>query len=259
MLAAFAIACNPSEPVPFVESAPAVEGMIYVPTKRFDMGCDDCAPEEGPVHSAGVDGFYIDETEVTVAAFRAYCGDLRTCRNRAGAGEFEEMTLMRDSCNVGLADRQLRPEHPANCVSWLGARNYCATQRKRLPSEAEWELAARWDDVLRTYPWGEEEPTCDRAWYDCDDTDRKMTVAVGHLASGRSALGIADMAGNVAEWTESKFTETYDASASGDLKVVRGGSFKSGTEHLRGTARGGLEPGTTGAQIGFRCARSVEL
>jgi serine/threonine-protein kinase len=161
------------------------------------------------------------------------------------AAEYAETWTRRCNAPRGAGD------HPINCVDYAGAEAYCRWVGKRLPTEAEWELAARGPEG-RPHPWGSDAPTCGRACIDrngaCRDPDVSVaTCAAGAHPADRTPEGIFDLGGNVAEWT---------ADAAGDraLRVVRGASFIDGEEALRATTRAPVPAALAHVGIGFRCA-----
>ena len=233
------------------------EEMVALAGGEFTMGCDptttnDCLTHEKPAHTVRIDPFQIDRTEVTVGAF-AICVAAGACKGNTFS-TFAGMI----SCNYG-SDRD--PMLPMNCVSWEGARDYCAWRGKRLPTEAEWEFAARSAD-RRTYPWGSQPPDCTRALYDaCGAT---LLQAVGALSAGASPFGLVDMAGNVREWVADWYAYDYywssvkdnpQGPATGTQKVMRGGSYQSDARSLRTYARYANSPTMTYPDFGFRCAK----
>ncbi len=245
--------------------------MVYVApaTLRMGAGADD---REVVVTR----GFFIDRNEVTVRAYEE-CMAKRMCSPadrvavmpepapgaEAGApapvpDEFSEMWSKR--CN---APRKAL-DHPINCVDFAGAEGYCRWRGKRLPTEAEWELAARGADG-RVYPWGGAEPECGSACFDRNAgcLVRGETVATcgsGLHPTDKTPDGIYDLAGNVAEWVADGFRSPAPGGtdprgdAAAPLKVVRGGSFLDGPERLRSTWRNAAAPVTAHVSIGFRCA-----
>jgi sulfatase modifying factor 1 len=233
-------------------------GMVLVPASTFWMGTDPSinAGISSPYHQVTItNSFYIDRFEVTVGEYRR-CVDDGVCSNpNAGVGCNYEM-----DGHVG---------YPINCISWQQADDYCDWSGERLPTEAEWELAARGIDG-RTYPWGEESATCllavikDSRGYGCGTGG---AFSVGSRPDGVSPFGAFDMTGNVweyvADWFEFGYSnrEAVDPAGpeSGNNHVVRGGSF--GSFCLQDTAvfvRAADDYGYLIDQvnngIGFRCA-----
>ena len=237
---------------------PSTIKMVPVPAGPFQMGCNeavdgDCDSDELPYHEVTLDAYEIDETEVTVAAYAA-------C---VQAGACAEPDTGYNGCNWGAADRA---EHPVNCVDWGQAGAYCAWAGKRLPTEAEWEKAARGTDGRR-YPWGNATASCDFAvMYDGGvGCGTGTTWPVGSKPAGASPCGALDMAGNVWEWVADRYDSGYYASSpetnpqgpsSGSDRVGRGGGFGYDAAALRVSNRDYAPPGYAGGGLGFRCARS---
>ena len=231
----------------------ALENMVVVPAGNFWMGCneavdDQCQDDESPYHEVYLDAFYIDIKEVTA-------GDYKVCVD-AGVCEYNGGTEASYTYNNNLEN------HPINLVDWNEAKSYCEWLGKRLPTEAEWEKAARGTDG-RKYPWGNEGPTCDLAWLeDCPGE----TQPVGSLSAGASPYGALDMAGNVLEYAADRYISDYyeqtpaegwvnpegPLSGSSD-RVMRGGSFARYTDQLRTSYRE-YSPGARYPDQGFRCA-----
>ncbi len=159
-----------------------------------------------------------------------------------------------------------------NCVTYDEAQAYCAWQGRRLPTEPEWELAARGGDD-RAYPWGNDPPgprrvnACDKGCTKVgragaapptmpEDDGWEATSPAGHFTDGAGALAVFDLAGNVAEWTDSAFCLYTQPSCGSVARAIRGGSFLSDEpRELRTTARSKAAPQTRAPHIGFRCAR----
>lgn len=213
--------------------------MVEVPAGSFLMG-SDLAPDEKPRHEVTLAAFAIDRFEVTVADYRACVQAGRCGPPGADAG-----------CNW---PQSARSDHPINCVTWQDASSYCEAVGKRLPSEAEWEYAARGPDSS-TYPWGEKRPTSDLSCWSRWALD-EGTCAVGSHPLGRSRFGLDDVAGNVWEWTASEHTSDYVSEASGKGRVCRGGSWNNGLPTAMRIAVRLPEAASTRAKdIGFRCAK----
>jgi hypothetical protein len=199
-------------------------------------------------HNVGA--FYMDTTEVTVAAY-ARCVADGQCKPASRKRKLRARAAFKsDDCNVNDPGRQ---DHPINCVEQAQAIAYCAAVGKRLPDEWEWEWAARGRDEQRTYPWGQEKPNCERAVMDggWDGCGSPGTRPVGSKPQGNTRDGLADMAGNVGEWTSSR--------RDGKYAVTRGGSWGDANhELLRVTYREETYQAPTGERdqyIGFRCVK----
>ena len=166
----------------------------------FEMGTDlktfqgwPVFPYEQPAHAVTLSkSFWIDLTEVTVEDY-SVCWALKVCK----------LPMQGPKLNWGVPGKD---KHPANGVTWYDAKQYCEWKGKRLPTEAEWELAARGTDG-RMFPWGNTKPTCDLVVNDkCGTTG---TQKVGSKPKGDSPYGVHDMSGNVAEWVADYFKEDY--------------------------------------------------
>lgn len=226
------------------------KGMVWVPAGEFFMGCNEtveiqCESDEKPGRRVYLDAFHIDKFEVTVADYRK-CVLAGTCKTPNTGGK----------CNWDHAGRE---DHPINCVDWHQAYAYCKWAGRRLPTEAEWEKAARGTDG-RKYPWGNNwDSSKANTW------DAKQTVSVGSYSSGRSPYGAHDMAGNVWEWVHDRYDKGYYRSApnrnskgpsSGSARVVRGGSWAAGeARYARASARHTGSPGRRYGHFGFRCSQ----
>jgi formylglycine-generating enzyme required for sulfatase activity len=201
--------------------------------------------DEQPVHEVTLDAFYIDQYEVTNARFRQ-CVEAGLC---------EEPT----TCVVGepTYTDETKDDHPVVCVDWNQAKTYCEWRGDRLPTEAEWEKAARGTDG-RTYPWGEN-ITCQLANYTgCEGG----TTSVGSYPDGVSPYGVYDMAGNVWEWVADWY-DAYPESAyeSGNFgttyKVLRGGSWYGDENYARSAHRLNDLPVSQLDGLGFRCVSAA--
>jgi formylglycine-generating enzyme required for sulfatase activity len=232
--------------------------MVSVPAAAFEMGCNgavdtECGLNEGPYHGVSVPAFQIDKYEVTA-------GEFKGC---VAAGACTEPTVENPACTY----TEEKSRNPVTCVTWRQAKAYCIWAGKRLPTEAEWELAARGTDG-RKYPWGNEPlPDCSRAvmrvsMQEVEGCGTGGTMPVGSMPAGAGPFGAMDMVGNAWEFVEDGYHEDYtgaptDGSAwlSGAGKVVRGGGFDNAASSLRTSAReSGAEEGWM-INTGFRCAK----
>jgi formylglycine-generating enzyme required for sulfatase activity len=212
--------------------------MVRIPGGTFTNGV-------GPNEELDVATFFLDTTEVTVAQY-GQCVQAGACTARStGFWEGEDWGSL--GCNYGTPSKS---NHPMNCVNWQDAANYCAWANKRLPTEWEWEWAARGRDEARTYPWGDSEPTSSRACSNRGD-EGLGTCAVGTHPDGASRDGVQDLAGNVSEWTSSR----DDGEPS--LRVLRGGSWLHlGADAFRADDRIAFDPSDREDVDGFRCAKT---
>ena len=234
-------------------------GMILIPAGEFEMGSNTHSIDELPARQVNVDGFYIDIDEVTVADY-GECVDAGDC-NAPGFG---------GACNWAVPGRE---DHPLNCVSWTDANSYCSFFAgipfpKRLPTEAEWEKAARSDDA-RLYPWGEEPPpSCTHVSMDegaGGGCGAGSSIPVGSKPLGDSPYGVHDMSGGVWDWTADWYapydvaeTDNPTGPPTGMLKVMRGGGWvTSDPDWFRTSARIGQRTTNVNINVGFRCAQDL--
>ncbi len=218
--------------------------MVLVPAGCFMMGGAEGSTNEHPVHKQHFDTpFWIDKTEVTRAQYQA-------C---VAAGVCEE---------TPISDYSTEDDQPINHVMWDQAQIYCAWRDARLPTEAEWEYAARGPDGL-VYPWGNEYDGSKVIGWDDPTYSYKSTAPVGSRPDGQSWVGALDISGNVLEWVSSLYKDyPYKADDGRELSegmavhVLRGGSFVNSTFILRGAYRYLNYPKHDYYNYGFRCARS---
>lgn len=264
----------------------AEEGMVALPGGMFPMGADDGDPDEKPAHNVQVTPFYLDRREVTLEAYMA-CVKAGNCIEPSREVSLPAMSAADKnasrSCNVRYPEE--RAKHPVNCVEWKQAQMYCRAVGKRLPSEAEWEFAARYapGGGIRPFPWGHNPPdeslvnACGpecvaflkrQAMVDPRDKPEPLykesdgfpeSAPVGSFPKGRTGLGLDDMSANVAEWTADAFVPYVGDPKEEDRgKVtVRGGSWgtRAGARALRTTHRLKITPDAQSVLIGFRCAK----
>jgi len=238
---------EPSATVTVISGEGKYAGMVYVPGGPFVMG-SNAAADQMPVRTRKVGGFWIDRTEVTAAQFDRFLQE----RNIAPpAGPLWSGGVLTEA----LAD------HPAYPVPWSQARAYCRWAGKRLPTEVEWEKAARGVDARR-YPWGNDwDPTrCNSSDRNIEQTIRSRPV--GSFPAGASPCGALDMAGNVREWTEDVYEPDAYAGRRFVIKpfwldaphTLRGGSFAGNQAALSTTHRSHGEIDPSRGDFGFRCA-----
>jgi len=235
----------------------ALNPFVEVSAGAFMMGCapndSSCDDTEKPYHEVYLDAYYIQKHEVTVAEYRE-------CVN-AGACTKPRSKSNNSYCNWGYGDRD---DHLINCVDWHQAKAYCEWIGARLPTEAEWEKAARGTDG-RKYPWGNAKATCEYAVMDDggNGCGRGRTWSVCSKPRGDSPYGLCDMAGNVWEWVNDWYGENYYESSprdnpwgpsSGSARVLRGGSWCNDPWDLRTSCRNRTAPSNRDTYLGFRCA-----
>jgi formylglycine-generating enzyme required for sulfatase activity len=258
-------------------------GMIGIPGGSFFMGSDDGLAFEKPSHQVALAPYCIDEFEVTVDKYRA-CSDAGRCKRAGSTNDWPSITDKEHKafdplCNIHEA--ATRGRHPINCIDWEMADKFCREQGARLPTEAEWEFAARGPDG-RKYPWGDEDPAAgylnacgkecvawglkngveEKAMYDVDD-GYPNTAPVGSFPKGASRYGVQDVVGNVWEWVADWYDgyekdEKTDPKgpSTGEARVIRGGAWNgSYASWVRPTFRYKDTPLKRSYGIGFRCAR----
>lgn len=252
---------------------------------------------ETPERSVTVSAFFMDRHEVTNGAYAAWLDAQRQRlrikwqtralvyldnkllldldREEKAGQHYAGIELFREASGDRFRAREPLKDMPVVLVTWWGAQSFCKSQGKRLPTEAEWELAARGTD-RRRFPWGANEPGCKdavfarkRSMLMCDQ-EPIGPEAVGATATDRSPFGVMDLAGNVAEWILDRYQDGYTPcpglacidpkvsfGAEGDLRVVRGGSWFRESDACRSTGRSFSRPDEPTGDIGFRCVRPI--
>ena len=233
--------------------------IMFVPAGPFIMGSNDGFPNERPEHTVTLRPYFIDQFEVTTRRYQKFVESLKR------EGKVSRQAETRPALN----------NLPAVGVSWTDAVAYCLWAGRRLPTEAEWEKAARGLD-RRRYPWGDMQPFVDIANYNrgqwvsdevtlvpVDSGLEGMSVRHGLKDGGKSSYGLFHMAGNAAEWVADWYDRDYyrnspdrdpTGAPAGTKRVIRGGSWADLPTALRVTARFSAEPDFVDRTIGFRCA-----
>jgi formylglycine-generating enzyme required for sulfatase activity len=239
--------------------------MVFVPAGEFTMGRNDGASNEKPAHVVRLIDFYIDKYEVTNSMYRE-CVNAGIC----------EPPIREDSpSQFYYFQNPVFDSYPVLYVTWNMADKFCRWRGSRLPTEAEWEKAARGDDN-RIYPWGSEflyglsnfcDASCPNEWADRIYSDGYAdTAPVGSFPQGQSPYGVFDMSGNVYEWVVDWFSEDYYLQSpyenpigpdTGTDRVIRGGAWgDSNATNI--TSRAGFSPSSAYEFLGFRCALSAD-
>lgn len=240
--------------------------MVLIPAGEFTMGTNDVGanwhqgnPNESPQHAVVVPAFLVDLYEVTIERYAKFME----------AAQHGAPPLWDDEAVTSAGDR------PVVGVDWADAEAYCRWAGKRLPTESEWEKAARGTDGRR-YPWGEMQPFVDIAnynrglWVSYPITLVPVTSGVAGMSirhglkeGGRSPYGLFHMAGNASEWVQDWYDREYykgspkenpKGPAQGEKKVIRGGSWGDSPRNIRVTARFSATPDFRDQSVGFRCA-----
>ncbi len=248
---------SPSATSAYPEAA-APEGMAYVLGGVLRVGRDDGEENERPAHVVTVKSFFIDRTEVTNEQYQKFIDAI----GHPAPPSWKGNRFPEDAASLPVTD-----------VTWEDASAYAKWAGKRLPTEEEWEFAARGTDDRRIFPWGEEW-IADAANVRADDNDQRQLAPVGQFPKGASPFGLVDMIGNAWEWT----SNDYQAYSGGEIeslpagfsnfKVLRGGSYQSLSQKVTATLRRGWPASRSDwprertpdyAQTGFRCAQDAKV
>ncbi|MCX5722632.1 MAG: SUMF1/EgtB/PvdO family nonheme iron enzyme [Nitrospirae bacterium] len=223
--------------------------MMLVPAGEFTMGSDKGDDDEQPVHRVFLDSFYMDKFEVTNGRFAKF------------------VEAIQSEPPWGFADKEtpvVRSDRPVRWVNWMEAFGYCLWAGKRLPTEAEWEKAARGTDG-RVYPWGNDQPTAAHAVFGLKE-GADMVAPIGNRDKGKSPYGVHDLAGNLYEWVTDWYDEQFYTKnpainprgpVEGTAKVQRGGSYINNSYRLRSSFRTKGDPTEHDPNVGFRCAEDA--
>jgi len=268
---------------PVVPSKDGAE-MVFVPGGEFIMGTDSKDMVDAPSHKIYVSSFYMDKYEVTNRQFARFLNDMKMPETKNGQRwawvvlrsdlqtderkDWWPTEIVYDQRTGKYVPFPGYEEYPVISVSWYGADAYCRWAGKRLPTEAEWEFAARGGLERKEYPWGNEIPTggvvFERKW--TSNSDPPPTEPVGNWYP--NGYGLYDMAGNVWEWVSDWYDPNYYKKSPkkdpkgpdvGVEKVLRGGSWFNSAYYLRVAFRNHSVPENTDDAIGFRCAMSANI
>jgi len=227
--------------------------LVFVPAGEFTMGSDTSGElNEQPAHQVELDAFWIDQTEITNKMY-ALCVKDGVCSIPAA------LSSSTHSAYYGNPDFG---NYPVIRVDWNMAKTYCEWAGRDLPTEAQWEKAARGEESL-TYPWGDESPNSRLL---NNNSIFEDTTIVGKFLGGKSVYKVYDMAGNVREWVKDWYGENYYKSLptivlnpvgpdSGDSRVLKGGSWNYNDENVRSAIRSKAHPSDPYDNVGFRCLK----
>lgn len=256
---------------------PPPPGMVEIPAGSFLMGSNDGEADEKPVHRVTLPTYYLDQYEVTMDDYQkcVRAGRCSALEKTVKWEQYSEEDVKKYSplCNV---NQRGKGRHPVNCVDWSQAAAYCKWFGKRLPTEEEWEYAARGTEG-RKYPWGNEKPRagllnacgseCVEMFKKLDLTSKEMysgndgwemTAPVGSVKGDKSPFGVMDLGGNVTEWVQDWYRNSYQKSDGPTRnRSLRGGSwFDFNPSFVRAPDRDGDSPEDRFSGVGFRCART---
>lgn len=228
--------------------------MVLVPAGEFTMGSNELAEDERPQHIVYLDAYYIDRYEITNSQFKRFC-------DSSGGYSYPENPPWDNNYFLD------KPDHPVVLVSWYFANSYCKWAGKRLPTEAEWEKAARGTEGI-LYPWGNtwNPLNCNLSASSTGD-DYEYTAPVGSFQGGKSVYGCYDMIGNVWEWCADLHEQNYykftgkdnpKGPSTGINRIVRGGSYMD-RDAIQAATRSAVSPGSKNVNDGFRAALSPDF
>lgn len=247
------VVANPSNSAPVEPSTKFIGShrggpMVLIPAGEFAMGSDLGQEDEQPVHRVSVKAFYLDVYETTVSRYAEFL-----------ASQKPDAPFKWNEATAGAHENK-----PAVGVNWYDARDYCRWVGKRLPTEAEWEIAARGTEG-RIYPWGSAHPT--RGHANAGETRWRgyNTLSnVGRFELGKTPEGVYDLSGNLWEWVADWYDPTYyqfsvrdnpKGPSAGPLRALRGGAWNNDSKAIRSSNRAGYAPDARRNDVGFRCAQ----
>lgn len=238
------------------------DGMILIPKGFFIMGANGHGEDEAPEHKVYLDTYAIDKYEVTAAQFAEFLNEVKSFKQYYKDSKFGTLVLEKE-----FRPRRGLESYPINNVTWLGAAEYCRWQHKRLPTEAEWEKAARGTDG-RFFPWGNSPISHQKARYLqswTEEIGHHVMVPADSMPEGKSPFRLYHMLGNVKEWVDDWYDREYykeenhnlnpKGQIGGEFKVLKGGSWRDLRSFVYASFRNNSYPNTALDDYGFRCAQ----
>lgn len=238
------------------------EGMILIPKGYFIMGANGHGDDEAPEHKVYLDAFFIDKHEVSAGEFAKFLNDVKIYKEFYKDSKFGMLEMRKD-----FRPRRGLESYPINNVTWFGAAAYCKWKKKRLPTEAEWEKAARGAGG-NFFPWGNDPISPQKARYRQNWTEEiahRVMVPVDSMPEGKSPFGLYHMLGNVKEWVDDWYDREYykeenhnlnpKGQIGGEFKVLKGGSWRDLRSFVYASFRNNSYPNNALDDYGFRCAQ----
>jgi formylglycine-generating enzyme required for sulfatase activity/regulator of sirC expression with transglutaminase-like and TPR domain len=240
----------------------APESMVLIPKGYFIMGANGHGDDEAPEHKVYLDAYYIDKYEVRATEFANFLNDVKTSKKFYKDNKFGMLILEKD-----FRPRKGLESYPINNVNWFGAAAFCKWKNKRLPTEAEWEKAARGTEG-NFFPWGNDPISPQKARYRqkwTEEIAHRVMVPVDSMPEGKSSFGIFHMLGNVKEWVDDWYDREYykeenhnlnpKGQIGGEFRVLKGGSWRDLRSFIYASFRNNSIPNTALDDYGFRCAQ----
>lgn len=238
--------------------------MVLIPSGFFLMGSDDKGSDERPKHKVFLDSYFIDQFETSAEQFSVFLSQVPNPNRYYKDNKYGVLSLEKN-----FKPKKGYENFPINNVTWFGANAFCRFNGKRLPTEAEWEKAARGIDGRR-YPWGDTEPNPAIARFNQQWDENKLDamVSVDSMPNGKSPFGLEQMAGNIKEWVDDWYDAEYytdykhqinpKGPFGGEFKVLKGGSWHDLRSFLYSSFRNNSAPSLGLEDYGFRCAKNKE-
>ena len=238
------------------------ENMVLIPKGYFLMGANGHGDDEAPEHKVYLDAYYIDKYEVTAAEYAKFLNDVKMFKQFYKNNKFGMLIMEKE-----FKPRKGLESYPINNVSWFGAAAFCKWKNKRLPTEAEWEKAARGTEG-NFFPWGNDPISPQKARYRqkwTEEIAHRVMVPVDSMPEGKSASGLFHMLGNVKEWVDDWYDREYyeeenhnlnpKGQIGGEFRVLKGGSWRDLRSFIYASFRNNSAPNTALDDYGFRCAQ----